>query len=475
MGTFFMKLYFDIQITMAYYDEDPVHLWDRSLKQKISDGWETAKYTLQNTAIEIALLAILGTVIGTYNQVRSELRRSEKIPLAFSEIGAIERAALRDNTEVGPVTLYELKVNDMCMKIFEAYNEAQYPFIPGKNYEIFAWNIYNCMDLKNIYRYNLNDLLTQVPKYIPEINKKLETYKLISNNLNIANFNMDKAWEDSHYDNYHTEVYFTTDSKGNSTMHTRQVYDNTTHTYDYNKQYGDAGAKDLTKLFTIIPTVKLNEAIIKTKQTNADGEYAAEKSRGIQWKNRLTQEQLLTVANTWYTGSTILKNIRTAETLYPQLHASSLQWNTTKNTAHDDNYTTYSHSDAGPKEFQVAEHTLDLGVEINNNLKEMQKVINTTQVKVPLLEGKIKKFIEVWYVKYSSSEKEAKQLGDEILELTKEIYKLNFKEWVDVDRFRRGMIFLFALIGGIIGAGAGRGLDYLDNKISLYNRIKFKK
>lgn len=57
-----------------------------TLKQKMIEGWEQAKYTLQNTAIEVALLAVLGAGIGVYHQTRAELKRAERIPLAFSEI-----------------------------------------------------------------------------------------------------------------------------------------------------------------------------------------------------------------------------------------------------------------------------------------------------------------------------------------------------------------------------------------------------
>lgn len=200
-----------------------------------------------------------------------------------------------------------------------------------------------------------------------------------------------------------------------------------------------------------MPTLQLEEKILKTTATNAEGEYAADKSREkISAKDRLTQEQLLAVANTWYTGSTLLKNINIVNEQYPKLSKSTIDWNIAKGTAHNERYTTYSHYDSGPKEFQVGKNTLDLGIVINDNLKEMQEVINTTHVKVPLLEKKIKEFVEVGYVKYSSSPKEAKKLAEEIITLTKEIYKMNFKEGINVDRFRWGMIFLFALLGGAI-------------------------
>jgi len=232
------------------------------------------KDILKNTAMEVALLATLGIVVGAYHQTGVESKRSKNIPLAFSEIGDVERNAKKNNIEVGPITEYEMKVNDMCMKIFEAYNEAHGQFISGTNYEEFASNIYNNMEQRHIYKYNLQDLLTQVPSYIPQINKKLEKYKIISENLDVANSNMDKAWNDSHTDNYHTEIRTrtVTDSKGNShtEMYTVQVYDNTTHTYEYNKKYGETSDKNLTDLYSKVPTIKLEEKILKATETNAD-------------------------------------------------------------------------------------------------------------------------------------------------------------------------------------------------------------
>ncbi len=448
------------------------------LKQRIISGWKDVKDILKTTSVEVALFAVLGIGVGIYHQTGEELKRSQKIPLAFSEIWEIERTAKKNNIELGAINTYEIKVNDMCMKIFEAYNDAQWLFLPST--EKFASNIYDGMNYNHIYKYNLKDLLAQVPSYVPQINKKLEKYTIINKSLNISNDNMSKAWDDTHTDNYHTEIRTrtVTDSKGNSTTetYTEEVYDDTTHDYEYNKTSWEEAAKNLTELFTKVPTIQLEEKILKTSITNAEGEYAADKSREkTSAKERLTQEQLLAVANTWYTGSTLLKNINIVNAQYPKLGKSAIDRNTAKGTAHDETYNTYSHFDDGPKEFQVGKNTLDLGMQINDNLKEIQQVINTTHVKVPLLESKIKKFVEVGYVKYSSSSKEAKELAEEIMTLTKEIYKMNFKEGINVDRFRWGMIFLFALIGGVVWWLAWMGLDRLDNKIGVYDRIKFLK
>ena len=467
---------------MAYYNYNTPEENTSKLtpKEKLIELWEKAKDILHTTSLEIAILAVLWAGIGIYHQTRAELRRSEKIPLAFSEIGAIERDAKKHNIKIWVITEYELKINDMCMKIFEAYNEAQYPFIPSQKTEIFAWNLYNTMDMKHIYKYNLKDLLTQVPSYIPEVNNKLRKYQVVSDWLDIANSNLDKAWDEDHDDHYHTERRTRTVSDWNGKSHTEtyteQVYDNTTHSYDYDRQEGNAAAQNLNNIFKNVPNIALEEQVLKTKETNADGEYAAEKSRQLTWPSkRLSQQELLDIANTWYKGSTLLTNLNKLEREYPQLHQKTFEWNQQKKTAHDESYTTTSRSDSGPEEFQTVENTLSLWVEINDNLKEMLSVIEQTNTDVPLLKQKIEQFIDVWYTHAGTQSWESKKLADEVLTLTKKIYKMNFKEGINVDRFRWGMIFLFALIGWALGAWAGAWLDYLDNKINLYDRIKFKK
>ncbi len=451
---------------------------ESKIKEKIIKGGQNLKYLLKTTAIEAAILGVLWAGIWTYNWTKSESKRAEKIPLAFSEIEAVERQAARDNIKVGEISEYEMKINDMCMKIFEAYNQAQ-GNLPAKENELFATNIYNAMELKNIYKYNLKDLVTQVPDYIPQISNTLDKYKIIGNSLDVINDNMDKSWDDSHTDNYHTELQLKTtiDSKWNlrSKLRPVQVYDNTTHSYEYKKEYGEAWAKDLTELFTKIPTIKLEENILKSNETNAEGEYAAEKSRNMLPHERLTQEELLSIANTWYTGSTILENINNVESLYPKLNNSAIERVDATKTAQNETYKTTSRDDDGPKEFQIANNTLDLWIQINDNLKEMQKVITSTSIKVPLLEKKINEFIEVWYVKALSSQKEASKLADEIITLTKEIYKINFKKGLDMENFRWAMIFLYALIGFVIGWATGIWLNALDNKLNIYDKIKFSK
>lgn len=67
--------------------------------------------------------------------------------------------------------------------------------------------------------------------------------------------------------------------------------------------------------------------------------------------------------------------------------------------------------------------------------------------------------------------KTSDEKAEEIMELTKDIYVLNFKTWIEVERFRWLMVFLISLLWGAIGAWLWWVLDYADNKYKLYNQL----
>lgn len=450
------------------------------LKEKLQEKTKEFKYLLEKTSIEIALFAVLWAGIAWYNQYNNESRRADKIPLAFSEIGQIERDAAREWRKIWPIAAYSMRLNDMCMKIFEAYNHSRYTFVPSYETKKFSSELYDARDFRHIYKYNLHDLVDTLPSYIPQVQQHLSTYKTALTQLTPANHNMEKSRDEDHDDQYRTETKTRTtyDKDGNpngTETYTEQVYDHTIHTYDYNKKQGELGAKQLNALFAEIPVLQLNEQIKTTSQTNADGEYAAERSREIWPGNRLTVEQLLEIANTWFSWSTIMSNTNNISKLYPQLHTQTKQRNMDKKTAQSDRYTTYSSSDNGPREFQTAKNTANVGKQIENSINEILASIQLTQDKIPILAEKIKAFSGADLDAYVTSERESKQLEEEILMITKEIYQANFKEGVNVDRFRRGMVFLFGLIGLIAGGVVWAGIDYIGQRTPLYQKIFWQK
>ena len=190
----------------------------------------------------------------------------------------------------------------------------------------------------------------------------------------------------------------------------------------------------------------------------------------------MTQEELLIAANSRKEGSTILNNIEEIKILYPKLEKEKWEWNLAKTTAKTTQYTTESRSDPWPIEFQISKNVLTTGKELEKNLEEIHTVISESAIKLPLLKEKIKNFINQWYIyKYSTSKKKQKKLSKEIMQLTKEIYKLNFKKGLEVERYRWRVLVLGFILWGALGVWVGIWIDHITNQFQFYDRMYFKK
>lgn len=451
------------------------------IKNKVKD-WliqigETTKERLKRTTGEVLIFALLGAWGGTYFAHQHEMKR-EKIPLGFSEIEVVERKAEQESRKLWPINLHQMKTNDLCMKIFEAYNQSLETKTFGNPSEVFASRLYDAIDYRNIYKYNLKDLLNQVPSYHPSILKELQDYLISRKNIAASNKIFEKAWDEKHRDNYHTELRTRVVPSWKGTVRVEvypvQIYDNTDHYFTYHKAEWEKGAELLNKQFTNLPVLKVQETIYKTDETNAEWEYATRKSRESEWEFKImSQEELLKAANSRYTGSTLLEDINTIKILYPKLKEANNKRNQAKKTAKSTHYRTDSHSHSWPKEFQIAEKVLEVGQELEVALTELENVIRETDTQVPLLKTKIKEFIEKGYLKrFDYSNKEKKQLSKEVLKLTKEIYKLNFKNGLEVERYRWRVLVLAFILWWVLGGGIGMGIDYITNELNFYDRIK---
>ncbi len=450
------------------------------MKNWLLKAGESTKERLKKTTWEALIFALIGLEIG-WGLAHNHENGRKKIPLGFSEIENVEREAERKGESLWPINIHQMKTNDLCMKVFEAYNESLEHWVFSNQSEIFASRLYDAIDYRNIYKYNLKDLLNQVPSYHPAILKELDPYLKSLPKVKLANEAFDEAWDERHHDNYHTEVRtrIVSDNEGNTSTetYTVEVYDDTDHYFTYNKKHWELGASILNQQFKEVPMLKIQENIKKTNKTNADWEYATRKSRENKWEFKImTQEELLEAANSRYTGSTLLEDIYTIKILYPRLKEANNQRNLAKKTAKSSHYRTYSHIHSGPKEFQVAEKVLEVGQELETTLTELEKVIRETDLQIPLLKEKIKEFLEKGYLnRFDFSNKEKQKLSKEVLKLTKEIYKLNFKKGLDVDRYRWRVLVLGFMLGWIIGWGIWTGINYITNQFNFYDRINLKK
>jgi hypothetical protein len=129
-----------------------------------------------------------------------------------------------------------------------------------------------------------------------------------------------------------------------------------------------------------------------------------------------------------------------------------------KSCARPRRYRTYSHTDAGPREYQTVGTTLEHGQSLVRAAREIVEGFDCTAVHAPLLEQKIKQLIAI---EVDGTQKgNSSRLAGEIVQMSRDIYQKNFPGGVDLRRFRLWMVAVYLLAGSLAGAGAGAGADY---------------
>ncbi len=423
---------------------------------------------LRDTPAEVLILAIgAGLTVGIERGF-NESARASKIPIGFSEITQVERDARNTHEEIEPFTYFLMTANDSAMKPFEAWNLAQENTLHPT--ETFARELEIHVDpaLKT-HTHNLPDLLEKLPARSAKARASFKDFIGAMQKVKFVNQNFSDAWYDTHVDNYHTECTTTTDSKGDSHTECHPVYDDTTHTYTYYQEHGEKASIKLGNLLKDYPDLHLKEKLRTASQTNAEGEYAAEKSRkGKDGGKKYTPFDFMEICNTWATGSTLTVNLPFIYDSWRDLHVDGPAWKKAKSTAQSISYKTYSHSDAGPREFQIAEETLSHGRLLETSIEEIVDGIDFAEQNAPILEAKIREFIGVTLDKKPGS---IKKLRNEIISLSKELYTKNFKGGFDVYGFRYGVVALWVLGAIICGGALGFAADRTTEKYDTWDKL----
>jgi len=464
----------------------------------LRNGYEGFKELLKTTRMEIGLCACAGLLLGTTILCNHESERGKTIPLGFSEISQIEEDVRYSNnqvepeeievmtnrgkrmiTHIGHITRYLASGNDAVMKIFESWNESN----EGDSSNMgrrFARELESHYDsLLNSHHYSLDNLLDDIPALADRALNKLDDFVHVKRGIEAVNKHFDMSWDENHIDHYRTEVYTDTetytDSDGNThsrtVLKTREVYDHTTHYYTYNPAEGEASSKLIDALLGKYPELKLSEKIMMAKKTNSGGEDAARKSRKERKDNPLNAQELIDIARAWNIGSTIRVNLPIVSSTYSGFPFRADQWRAAKNTARSEVYDTYSRFDSGPKEFQIAEQILAEGRSIDRGTFEVLDGIEYTRAMAPVLKEKVHQYAELIN---NGENGKAKKLRKEVMDISKTIYKKNFKGGLDVERVRWSMIALGGLLGAVAGGLVGWGLDGLGNaywRRKEYNRF----
>lgn len=421
---------------------------------------------------------LLAGALGIFGGLKSyeyEQKREGCIPLGFSEIHQIEEDAMNegridaegvlDKGRGMEITYYLAGINDLTMKIFECWNNANKK---GKDvYTQFARELEARFDPnQKKHHYELTDLFELVPQSIAHTLDDIRGITQINRTIPETEKHFDNAWDDSHYNHYHTEIYPSTefDSKGNAhfVLKSRSVYDDTTHTYTYHPEEGHLAETSLNELISEIPDVRIKEQVHVASKLNKEGIRAAIESRKEE-KKELTETELRNIANTWHAGSTLIHHSDSLYLLWKDMPDHLINWKKARLEAKSTSYTTFSSFDSGPKEYQVASNALEQCKQVSQTSARIIDSIDFTKQQIPTLEDIISKFIAA-----NASGESPDKLGKNVLALTQQIYQKNFEKGFEVDRFRTPMVVLWSFLGAIAGVGTGvaglLGLGKLSEK-----------
>jgi len=433
-------------------------------KQKVRATWAKTRKVLRETPAEVAVIGAFGLMVGLGLGWHHESAREASIPVGFSEIHQMERDARAEGREMGTMAKYLAGTNDMTMNVFHAWNTANARTLAGSPVRNFATELdYNAGLKMKIHHYELPDYFKMIPGQADEARRMLEPYEVVRRQAADANGRLERTWDESHRDVTHTEWRTRTvddgDGKSHTETYTVEVYDYTNHRYDYDRGHGEAASAGLDALAVKGKAASFTEEMRAAKQTNAEGEYAAETSRGL--RQALSSAEAMKYARAWRDGSTLLTNLPTIHGRLQDLARDGDQWRGDKNTAHDERYRTYSHSDSGPREYQTVERSLSHGRELERSVSEVLDGVDYTRAMTPVLQAKIQEFIAV---QLDGKPGDAKKLSKEVLTIAKAVYAKNFKGGFDLERFRAGVVMLGALLGALAGGLIGLASDRLARR-----------
>jgi hypothetical protein len=433
----------------------------RRVSYNLRDGDNGFRQLVRTIGVKSLVGILVGGLVAGGLSNHHETAREGHIPLAFDEISQVERDAAAQGVDVQPYSHYLLHNNDLVMKAFEASNLSYEKLRMGSHAHKLARELEIKMTQRQ-HSHEMPDLFKGTPGDIAAVRQELGPITQTAAAMRNADSDLANAWDESHVDNYHTEFYTETVDDGNGKSHTelrsREVYDDTTHTYTYNRGPGEAASADLDRARAAQPQLSIPESLRTTSATHAEGQYAAEKSRGLKPDQRFTQDQAMKIANTWATGSTYNENVGKLVALWNgDLRADGNQWRNDKNTAHYERYKTTSHSDPGPREYQTSSRALGDGQDFVNTVERMTAGIDYTQQNAPILEAKIRQLIAIELDHNGNGN--SKQLAADIIKIAKTMYKMNFDRGVNPTEFRTWLVVLWTVMGAAAGGALGKSVE----------------
>ena len=428
-----------------------------------SDSWLRKTWKLiEDTPIEIAIGAVaLGMLFGGVRY--SVLKEKEaSLPLAFSEIEQITSDFETKGESVPALTRFYCHTNDISMKVFEASNRSYRN--KGEN-KAFAQELRKKMDSTNNDGHALiSEYAELLPQDAQDALRSLQNFINASQKMPAVTGELSATWNDRHHHHYHTEYYYTTStSNGRTTRtrHSRQVYDGTTHSYDYDGTRGENASRLLNDYTAQYPDLQAPEKLHTASVTHKDNQDAIRESMAAEFKeNAPSNTDFLKLANTWSAGSNYRKFASQATSNHEAIIRLTPQWAKEKSTASSTSYRNRSRSDSGPQEFQTVETLMSHSNNLQNSVARIVNGIRHVESNAPMLDRKIREFISVT-LEGKTGDSDA--LREEVMQLARDMYTNNFEGGFNVQPFKWSDVILVSLLGMAVGSAMGAGVNHAIN------------
>ncbi len=448
---------------------------------------DTVKTILrESAAIEVITGAlVLSTVLGGW-QWKYQCNQSKIIPLGFSEIAQIETQAKEQGKEVESQTRYLTAVNDLPMKVFESSNDS-YRTVPriswydetlvtGDNIHKFAYELRERQDKEKREKtyekqyLKLIDYFEVFPQIVENVEKDLNEFLMFRIAVAGVDSKFDNTWKywREDFESLQPSIGLNMEGELETTM--EMQYDYSHHNYKYNNSFGQAAHNALEDTIDRFGNLRM-EKIMLANEFNTEGSEAAIVSRSDRDnKGELTEQELLKIANMWFYGATMTDNIPVALARLSSLKQLAPKWANAKDLIeqrwHKGDYERVSsRSHSGPIEYRLVQEIRQDTQKIHPLLMEVFDGINYAKQYVPILEQRINQLINIEFFNAKGNRKEVYK---DIMEISRKIYRKNFKKGFDVEPFDVWPIFLFSLIGAAGGALVGKGIDLFFDKIQLF-------
>ena len=442
--------------------------WDDAVNYPYRDK---AEELLRETPIEVAIGAALGAIIfggASYSHERAKLG---SIPVGYSNYhhDRYNNEVVRPRTN--SLTQCYSMTNDAIMQTFESNNEAYRSFFLtnffGINHE-FAKQLERKVDQTIRVNTLISDYAPQVEKSCADALVSLKKLSDAQEDLRPAIGALAESWDEEHDDIYKTEVYIDTCSSADGKSSypctkTRQVYDHTDHTYTYYQSEGEKAARLLARYSRENPDIHISDKLqLPPGSTAAENEFAIRRSReSLSGYKTPTQAEYDQYARTWATGSNFATLIPVAYKYHAALLQDTPEWQAAKRTAQSISYSTYRHQDDGPREFQIVQSALSHANATVRPIEETLGGIILAKNKVSELSTLSTQFANVTLHGENGN---SSALRGEVMDLSRKIYESNFSGGFDTRPAKWIAVFLFSILGMVLGGGLGLAVDRMGER-----------